>query len=87
MAFRYITWKTIIDHAFSYIVYGKCMVYHGLPVSKSQSILPWFPCFKTPWITMISMVYHGILPWFIMIYFNRLFSMVYLFQNRMLYTI
>ena len=29
-------------------MYGKCMVYHGLPVSKSQSILPWFHCFKTP---------------------------------------
>ena len=40
------------------------MAYHGLPVSKRHGILPWLPCFKTPWTTMVSMVYHGILPLF-----------------------
>ena len=43
-----ITWQTVVDHAFSFIMYGICMVYHGLP------------CFKTPWYTMVSMVYHGV---------------------------
>ena len=26
----------LVDNAFSYIVYGKCMVYHGLPVAKHR---------------------------------------------------
>ena len=30
--------------------------------------IPWFTCFKAPWITLVSMVYHGILPWFTVIY-------------------
>ena len=33
---------------FSYIVYGECLVCHGLPVSKHHGVLPWFPFFKTP---------------------------------------
>ena len=34
------------------------VVYHGLPVSKRHGILPWLPCFKTPWIAMaFTMVY------------------------------
>ena len=41
----------MVDHAFSYIAYGKCMVYHGLPVSKHHGILPWCPCFETQWHT------------------------------------
>ena len=51
---------------FLYTVYGKCMVYYGLPVSKHHGILPWFPCFKTPrYFTMVSLFqnntvfYHG----------------------------
>ena len=28
----------MVDHVFSYIVYGKCMIYHGLPVSKHHGI-------------------------------------------------
>ena len=77
MAHHAITRSTVVDHAFSYIVYGKCIVYHGLPVSKHHDILPWFLCFKTPWITMVSIVYHGILPWF---------TMVSLFQNTMVFS-
>ena len=89
IVFRHITWYYMVNHGiprhymvncgrpcFLYIVYGKCMVYYGLPVSKHHAILSCFPCFKTPWITMVSMVYHGILLWF---------AMVYLFQNKMEY--
>ena len=59
-----ITWQTVVDHAFSYIVYSKCMVYHGFPVSKHHG-LPWFP-----WYIMVFYhglpvsKHHGILPWF-----------------------
>ena len=37
MAYHDITKKAVVDHAFSYIVYGKSMVYHGLPVSKHHA--------------------------------------------------
>ena len=36
-----VTLQTVADHAFSYIVYCNCMVYHGLPVSKHHGSLPW----------------------------------------------
>ena len=31
MVYHDIRWQTVVDHAFSYIVYDNCMVYHGLP--------------------------------------------------------
>ena len=68
-------------HPYENIVWN-CMVYHGmpwysvvlygiqcLPVSKHHGILSWFPCFKAPWYTTVSMVYRGILPWFIHVHF------------------
>ena len=59
------------------VLQGKVCI---IPVSKHHGILPWFPCFETPWyFTMVSLFpntmvfyhgfpvskHHGILPWFI----------------------
>ena len=34
----------------------------------NSGILPWLQCFKAPLITVVSVVYRGILPWFTMMY-------------------
>ena len=31
----------MVDHAFLYVVYCNCMVYHGLPFTKQYGILTW----------------------------------------------
>ena len=66
-----ITWHFVILHGklwctMVYLFQNTMAFYHGFPVSKHHGILPWLPCFKTPWhFTMAylfqnTMEYHGI---------------------------
>ena len=92
MAYHDMTWQTVVDHAFSYIVL--CMVivwyraYHGLPVSKPHGIFTMVYLFQNTMVFYHGLPvskHHGILPWFSCFKTPWYFTMVYLFQNTMVF--
>ena len=54
------------------------VILHGITMTWHYMLncgIQWFICFKTSWITMVSMAYHGVLPrfpWHSMVFYHGL---------------